>query len=103
MTNINLCDKIWYISQKKRIEKNTKQKKYIVRLSEEERENLKKLVQTGKTAAYKRLHAQILLKADVSEHGDGWKDIKISEALDISRRTTCTTKISRTWFRCSYQ
>ena len=62
-------------------------KKYIVRLSAEERENLKKLVQTGKAAAYKRLHAQILLKADISEDGDGWKDIEISKAFDTSSRT----------------
>ena len=62
-------------------------KKYIVRLSAEERKNLEKLVQTGKAAAYKRLHAQILLKADISKQGDGWKDRQISEAFDISSRT----------------
>lgn len=62
------------------------QKKYIVRLSEDERTYLASVVYTGKEAAYKRLHAQILLKADVSALGDGWQDSRISEALDVSIR-----------------
>ena len=62
-------------------------KKYIVRLSKDERLNLEKLVKTGKVAAYKRLHAQILLKADVSPSGPGWDDQKISQAFDISTKT----------------
>jgi len=46
-------------------------KKYIVRLSKEEQEVLTKLVKTGKTAAYKRQWAQILLKADVNRPDGG--------------------------------
>jgi len=42
-------------------------KKYIVRLDPEERNQLNKLVKTGKAAAYKRQRAQILLKADIGE------------------------------------
>jgi hypothetical protein len=37
-------------------------KKYIVRLSEAERAELEALVKTGRAAARKRLHAQVLLK-----------------------------------------
>jgi transposase len=62
-------------------------KKYIVRLTETERNELTNLVHKGKVAAQKRLHAQVLLKADVSEHGEKWRDKQISEAFGISRRT----------------
>lgn len=59
-------------------------KKYIVRLSPEERAELTCLVNKGKAAAYKRRHAQILLKSDISEAGHGWSDKKITEAFDVS-------------------
>lgn len=62
-------------------------KKYIVRLTSEERSELEQLVKTGKIAAYKRLHAQILLKADISKEGAGWTDKKITEAFDVSVKT----------------
>ena len=62
-------------------------KKYIVRLTLEERKYLNNIIHKGKVAAYKRLHAQILLKADISEDGPGWKDIKIADTFNISVRT----------------
>ena len=62
-------------------------KKYIVRLTETERRELENIVYKGKVAAQKRLHAQILLKADVSEHGEKWRDKQISEAFGVSTRT----------------
>ncbi|MCK5353739.1 MAG: helix-turn-helix domain-containing protein [Methyloprofundus sp.] len=62
-------------------------KKYIVQLTEEERTELKDLVHKGKAAAHKRLHAEILLKADISDLGDKWKDKQISHAFGISIRT----------------
>jgi len=62
-------------------------KQHIVRLTAEERDRLEKLVRTGKAAAYKRLHAQVLLKADIGEYGPGWTDHKISEAFTISTRS----------------
>ena len=37
-------------------------KKYIVRLTEEERTDLESLIHKCKVAAHKRLHAEILLK-----------------------------------------
>ena len=49
-------------------------KKYIVRLTEAERTYWESLIDTGKVAAYKRLHAEILLKADMSELGEKWLD-----------------------------
>ena len=62
-------------------------KKYIVRLTEDERTYLESLIHKGKVAAHKRLHAEILLKADVSELSDQWQDSQISEAFGISTRT----------------
>lgn len=62
-------------------------KKYIVRLSTEERKELEELVGKGKVAAHKRKHAQILLKADVGEEGPGWIDSRISAAFDVTTKT----------------
>ena len=46
-------------------------KKYIVRLSTEERGTLEALIGKGKHSAAQMLKARILLKADVSEAGEG--------------------------------
>ncbi len=62
-------------------------KKYIVDLSEEERQSLLKLTTTGKHAAYKINHARILLKADINQLDGGWSDEAISKALDLSTST----------------
>ena len=59
-------------------------KKYIVRLSAEEREQLQALIRKGKSSANRLLKARILLKADVSEAGEGWSDGRIIEALETS-------------------
>ena len=59
-------------------------KKYVVRLSGEEREQLETLIRKGKSPARRLLKARILLKADVSEAGEGWSDSRIIEALDTS-------------------
>jgi len=59
-------------------------KKYIVRLSSEEREQLSDFIHSGKRSAQLLTKARILLKADVSEAGEGWSDGKIAEALDTS-------------------
>ena len=48
-------------------------KKYVVRLSGEERERLETLIWKGKSGA-RVLKARILSKADVSEAGKGWSD-----------------------------
>ena len=59
-------------------------KKYIVRLSSEEREQLETLIRKGKGPAQRLVKARILLKADVSEAGEGWSDSRIIAALDTS-------------------
>ena len=62
-------------------------KKYIDSLTENERQILQELTQTGKAAARKINHARILLKADINQNGGGWNDAQISQALDVSSRT----------------
>jgi hypothetical protein len=59
-------------------------KKYVVRLSPEEREQLSDFIRSGKRSAQLQTKARILLKADVSEAGEGWSDSKIAAALDTS-------------------
>src|SRR5258707_789274 len=64
--------------------KDISAKKYVVRLSGEEREQLEALIRKGKSAAQRLLKARILLKADVSEAGEGWSDNRIIKALETS-------------------
>ena len=58
-------------------------KKFVVRLSVEERIQLESLVAKGKAAARKLTRARILLKADCSTLGSAWSDEQISDALDL--------------------
>jgi len=60
-------------------------KKYIVRLTSDERKRLKVLVSKGRTQAYKIKHAHILLKADAD--GPAWTDEAIAEAFSCHKRT----------------
>ena len=57
-------------------------KKYIVKLSQEERDALEKIISSGKRSAKKILRARVLLKADAL-----WADEKIAEALEVNVRT----------------
>jgi hypothetical protein len=57
-------------------------KKYIVRLSAEERRQLTELIRKGKAAASKIRHAHILLKADAD--GPAWTDAHIAERFSVS-------------------
>ena len=59
-------------------------KKYIVRLSRDEREHLCELLKKGKSSAKVQLKARILLKADVGQGRKGWSDNQIIQALDTS-------------------
>jgi transposase len=63
------------------------QKKYIVTLTSEERQQLAQISRTGKASAYQITRARILLKADTSQPEENWKDAEISAALDVSVAT----------------
>ena len=62
-------------------------KKYVVRLEAEERAVLEGLMRGGRCSVRKLKRAQILLQADVSEMGLGWKDEQIARGLGISVRS----------------
>jgi transposase len=67
-------------------------KKYVVRLTAEERGQLDDLIHRGKRSAQLLTKARILLKADVSDAGEGWSDSAIAEALDTSVATIERTR-----------
>ena len=67
-------------------------KKYVVKLSDAERERLDTLIHMGKHPARQLMKARILLKADASEAGEGWSDSRIATALDTSVATVSRTR-----------
>ena len=67
-------------------------KKYVVRLSDDERAELNALIDKGKHPARKLLKARILLKADASVVGPGWADAEIAAALETSIDTVAKTR-----------
>jgi len=62
-------------------------KKYIVRLSREERSSLKKLLTSGRGSGRMFTRVRILLKADQSDEGSAWSDEKINESFDVTVQT----------------
>jgi transposase len=62
-------------------------KKYLVTLTDDERQQLHDLIAAGKAAAQKLAHARILLKADGAAGGPAWPDERIAEALEVGLST----------------
>jgi len=62
-------------------------KKYIVTLTEVERQMLQAMLSRGKAAARKLMHARILLKADVSAGRPVLSDDAIAEGIEAGRAT----------------
>jgi hypothetical protein len=67
-------------------------KKYVIRLDAVERDRLNELIRKGKRSAQLLTKARILLKADVSDAGEGWSDSRIAAALDTSIATVERTR-----------
>ncbi|MCS7459210.1 IS630 family transposase [Paenibacillus doosanensis] len=63
------------------------EKRWVVELSQAEREQLEQLINKGKVAGYKIKHAHMLLKADEGEHGPSWPDTRIAEAYNANEST----------------
>ena len=61
------------------------QKKYVIRLTEDERSTLGQIVAKFKGSSQKVRRAQVLLKADAD--GPGWTDARIAEAFDCRTKT----------------
>lgn len=62
-------------------------KRYVVHLTDGERECLRHLIATGIAPARKLIHARILLKADQSVQGPGESDETIASAVEVSPPT----------------
>jgi hypothetical protein len=61
------------------------QKKYIVRLTDAERETLNRLVKKRRVSAQRVRRAQVLLRADAD--GPNWSDVEIAKAFDCRTRS----------------
>ena len=61
--------------------------KQLVQLTDEQREELSRLIRTGNAPARTQSHARILLKADCSAHAPACDDATIAVAWDVSRPT----------------
>ena len=62
-------------------------KRYRVKLSAEERQELKTLVSHGRGAAYKQTHGRVLLLSDEAQVDGAMKDEDIARVLQIGRAT----------------
>ena len=58
--------------------------KYVVKLSQEERERLQGLLGAGTERARTLTRARILLKSDMSEVGTRWACAQICAAMDVT-------------------
>ena len=65
-------------------------KKYVVRLSDDERGVCQEIIKNLKGSSQKFRRAQILLKADVA--GPGWSDAKLAEAFNCRVQTIETLR-----------
>jgi transposase len=65
----------------------SKNKKYVVRLTEEEKAYLRTLIGRGSAPAAMLTHARILLKTNEGEGGASWSDAAIAEALEVGLST----------------
>src|SRR5882672_1270515 len=64
------------------------EKRYVVRLTADERARLDALVVSSqRVARKKRMRAQVLRKVDEGEHGPAWADQKAAEAFDVHVNT----------------
>jgi hypothetical protein len=66
-------------------------KKYVLRLSSEERSVLAKVVAEPRASRLKVLRARALLKCDQGPEGPAWSDARIAEALE------CTVNSLENW------
>ena len=62
-------------------------KKYVLKLTVEERAELDEVVRKGKAAGWKIQRAQALLKCDQGTDGPGWIDDDIADAFGCTRRS----------------
>jgi uncharacterized NAD(P)/FAD-binding protein YdhS len=66
-------------------------KRYVLKLTVSEREELEQVVRTGKAAGWKIQRAQALLKCEQSVQGPSWTDEQVADAFG------CTTRSPQSW------
>ena len=66
--------------------------KYVVRLTEDERDRLDRITRTGRAHARTIAHARALLLTDASDGGPAWTDEKAADALGTSPATVARTR-----------
>lgn len=62
-------------------------KKYVLKLSPEERETLEAVLRRGRCAGWKVRRAQVLLAIDASENGPNWTDARVAESYSCTSRS----------------
>lgn len=62
-------------------------KRYVVKLTSDERDQLEGMINRGCEAAYRRRHAQVLMLVDEGKHGPGLFDKDAAERTGFTRRT----------------
>ena len=62
-------------------------KRYVVRLTKAERNNLTSLTRRSREAAYRRRHAEVLLLVDEGKQGPALTDRDAAQRVGFSRRT----------------
>lgn len=70
-------------------------KVFIVRLTDEDRLELKALLRKRKASARSLMRARVLLKSNQGDKGEAWTDAEIAEALDVVPKTVFN--IRRRW------
>jgi hypothetical protein len=65
----------------------SKEAKFVVRLTDEERAELQAMVDEGRGAKTVRQRARVLLKVDESEEGPAWNDARAAEFAEVSLTT----------------
>jgi hypothetical protein len=66
--------------------------KYIIDLSDEQRNQLQQIAKNGQAPAKKILHAQMLLLSDIGNPEAGWTDEQISSAIGVHPYTVARVR-----------
>src|SRR5262245_27665866 len=66
--------------------------KYVVKLGQDERDELQRLVDEGKGSKEARQRARVLLKADEAEGAPGWTDERVAEFAEVGLSTVMRTR-----------
>jgi hypothetical protein len=79
------------LPDKGEIVKEDVMKKYVVKLTPEEREELSRITRSRRVAGWKVQRAHAMLKCDQGPAGPGWSDEKVADAFG------CTTRSLESW------